>query len=715
MRNQLYWVGVTYVRRPLFLVVTLALLAAVAYVVSTNNDNRMRQSYPRFKATGLRVHSYEEFQKLRAEGRLQEIGSLSFMSLLGDKMRHLARAIEGVQGNAVYIDEINAQELIKECAPATEIVEIEFAGFLPDLDFGWLSQFQKLRHFEILSQPVNKPWVARLGQLAELERLSITSCQSLEGIGKLANLKKLQTLKLEGIKQFSDRDLREISRLPQLRTLILLPHSVAAFPKPNEPKNSVTDAGLALLRDMPNLQTVYVNQFALERVRSILPNKRVLRSNYSTSRVTNLGLLEFALTLLFAVVYFHLAGQASLFLGRIAPRFTASHLFVPAGIVTAAILLGTLCLSVGNSRMLPALSACLLVLASMDWWFLLFLGVRKKEGLVGALFGLSIGFGPYAMGLLLMYFAPEIDAFLLGDFPGICAAVLILSSLTILVVLRYLARLPLRMAESGRTTSVNLADIKASAEANNKQNIQTHWPFKIVSNILDRQIARGFHGNQQSQRISLWNAATPGMGRRQKVFLTIAIGSWLGYVVVRDRNDPDTYLVLALVAPLFVGMLWLFGSSLTWHFRLKHFAYELLRPVSRRSLRADFFCSLLGDLGVSLCMTLPLATITYFLYRNAVFEITPWIPSLCFFTGGGLIFGTGVLASIALIRKSWLAVTVLALIYFSGMMLPAFAASADWELTTAGLARVTVALGLLGIVALVFAWRRFLSIEWGKG
>ncbi len=715
MRNQLYWVGMTYVRRPLFWVATLLLLATVAYGISTSSDNRMHRSYPRYKATGLKVYSYEEFQKLQAEGRLKEIGSLSFTSLLSDKMQHLARDVKGVQGRAVHIDEINAHELIEECAPATEIVEIKFAGLLPDLDFSWLRQFPKLRHFEILSQPVNKPWVAQLKQLAELERLSIRSCKSLDGIGQLADLKKLQTLKLDGIKQFSDHDLREISQLHQLRTLILLPHSVASAPNPSKPKNSVTDAGLALLREMPNLQTIYVNQYALERVRSILPNKRVLCSNYSTTRMFHLGMIEFTLALLFAVVYFHLAGQFSLCLGRIAPRFTPSHLLVSAGIVTIAILLGATSLSVGNSRLLPALSVCLLVLACMSWWFLLVLGVRKKEGLVGALFGLSIGFGPYAAGFLQMYFAPEIDAFLLEDFPGICAAVLVLSSMTILVVLRYLARLPLRMAESGRSMAVNLADIKTIAEAHNKQNCQTRWPLKTARKFLDRHIARGYHSNQQSQRVSLWHAATPGMGRSQKALSTVLLGAWVGYVVVRERNEPDSYLLLAIVAPLTVGMIWLFGSSLSWHFRLKHFAYELLRPVSRRSLRSDFFCSLLGDLGVSLCMTLPLATITYFLYRDAVFEITPWIPSLCFLSVGSLIFGTGVLASIALIRKSWLALTVLALIYFSGMMLPTFATSAGWELSTAALARVTVALGLLGIVAFVFAWRRFLAIEWGKG
>ena len=323
MRNQLYWVGLTYMRRPLFWVATTLLLAAVIYGISTSDSEHMRQSYPRFKTSGIEVYSYQKFKKLQAEGRLEEIRILDISSLLGEKEWHRAREINAekltekcvLATESVDIDEINARELINESALATNVEELKFAGLLPDMDLSWLSNFPKLRHFEIRSLPGNKPWVAQLELLLELERLSISSCKSIEGISRLASLEKFLTLELDGIHEFSDAYLREIAQLPHLQTLILNPHSVADVPKPDDTKNSVTDAGLALLRDMPNLRTVYVNRYALERVRSILPNKRVFRANYSKSRMGNLALLEIALALFFVVILFHFTGQSSLFLG----------------------------------------------------------------------------------------------------------------------------------------------------------------------------------------------------------------------------------------------------------------------------------------------------------------------------------------------------------------------------------------------------------------
>jgi len=713
MLNQLYRVGLTYLRRPLFWVATSILLAVVVYGVSTSKHQKMQQSYPRFKASGLRIQSYEEFQNLQAEGRLQEIRTLDFMSLLGDKMRHLARWDEAMQGRAVHIDEINAQELIEECAPATEIIELIFAGLLPDLDLSWLSQFQKLRYFEILSLSGNKPWITQLEKLPELERLSITSCQSLEGLSRLAKLKNLRTLKLGNIQRFSDVDLLEIAELPELRTLILSPHQVSVSPKTHAPENSVSDAGLAVLRDMPNLQTIYVNPYALERVRSILPNKRVLRANYSKSRIANLVRVEFALALFFAVVFYQLAGQSSLPLGRLAPQFFRSHLIVPSGMLVATIALGTYCLSAGDTQMGPALSVCLLVLTGVGS---LFLAMGKLDGLAGIAWAFSLAFMPLAVLVTHEhYFPSEIDAFLLGDFLGTCAAIIGLACLAIVVILHHLTQLPLRMAKSGRTVPVSLADIKNVAEANNKQNMQTHWPLKIAGNLLDRRIAHGFHGNQPAQRISLWHAATPGMGSSQKIPFTIFLASCFGFITMRQRDEPDSLLLFALVAPMVIGMLWLFFASWSWHFRLKHFSYELVRPVSRRSLRSDFFRSLIVDLGASLSLTLPLAIVVYFLYRDASLEILSLIPTLGFYSVGILIFGIGFFASIALIRKSWLVMTVLAPAYFSAIFaLPFLAKVAEEKMTSSDCMRITTALGLLGFAALFFAWRRFLRIEWGK-
>jgi len=713
MLNQLYWVGVTYVRRPLFWAAPAILLAVVVYGVSTNDQNIMLPSYPRFQADGLRLQSYKEFQKLRDEGRLKEVRKLDFIVLLNEKMQHLARGDETTQERRVHLDEITA-ELIKECTQATEIEELVFGGFLPDLDLSCLSQFQKLRHFKTYSMPGDKPWIAQLEKLPELERLSISSCYSLEGLGRLASLEKLHTLELDNIQQFSDEDLREISQLPQLRTLILKLHQIAAVPKPNEPKNSVTDAGLALLRDMPNLQTVYVNPFVLERVQSLLPNKRVLRSTYSQNRLSYLVCVEFALALLFAVVCFQLAGQSSLFLGRLAPCFSRSHLLVPLGILSVAIALGTFCVSKGDSQMLPALAACLLIVAITGWGFQVVFKAEKVTGMLGAAFGLSMGLGPLVILSIHYYFGPEIDAFLLGDFLGIAVVLLGLSCLVIALVLRRLVRLPLQLAISGRTLPVSLADIKTSAIANSQQSTKTHWPLGIASGILDRRIACGFHDNQPTQRISLWHAAGPGPGHWPKVFLTICLGLLAGGVDFWKRVDPDIFLVLALVAPLLVGMLWLFVSSYSWHFRFQHFAYELLRPVSRRSLRSDFFRSLLGDLGVSLLLTLPPALVAYFLWKDVAVEITPWVSTIGLLSTGGLALGMGVFASIALIRRSWLTVTAFVLIYFSIFMSAPFVTIIDWEPISTELSRVAMALGLLGATALVLAWRRFLHIEWGK-
>ena len=713
MRNQLYWVALTYVRRPLFWVATTLLLAAVVYGTLSSNSNRMRQSYPRFKVSGTEVYSYKKFQKLQDEGRLEEIRILDLSSLLGEKEWERACKINAeklteecvLATESVNIDEIYVRELIEESALATNIEELQFTGLLPDMDLSWLGKFPKLRHFKVWSLPGNKPWVAQLDQLPALERLSITSCESLEGISRLAKLEKLQTLELDGIKQFSDTDLREISQLPHLQTLILKPHSVASAPKPDDPKNSVTDAGLALLRDMPNLQTVYVNRHALERVRSILPNKRVLRAKYSNSRMGNLALLEIALGLFFAVILFHFSGQSSLFLGRLAPGFLRSHLLIPVGMIVIAVALSTLCIVANGSDLLPALSVCLLVLAGLALLFHLFPGHKAIP---------FIGLAPSVIGLVQKYFNPTIDSYLLGDYPGVCLALLGLACLTIFMASRSLVRLPIRLAESGAVLPVHLADIKSLAEAKQTQSGKTPWPMRFFSNALDRKLSSGFHGHQQTERISLWHAATQGAGRSQGMFFWALFCSAVFFSVMRKRPEPETILTLAILAPLAIGILTLFGSTASWHFRLKHFSYELLRPVSRGSLRSDFFRSLLGSLGDSLLLTLPLAMIAYFYFRNAHFEILSWIPSLCFLSAGGLIFGVGVLALIALIRRSWLAMTALLLLYFGSMFSLPFRLGGDWEPTTSLLTRFALALGLTGTAALVFAWRRFLQIEWGK-
>ena len=713
MRNQLYWVGLTYVRRPLFWVATVVLLAAVIYGIWPSNSEHMRQSYPRFKVSGTRVYSYKKFKKLQVEGRLHAIRTLDMSSLLGEKEWHRARKINAeklieecvLATEGVDIDEIFAKELIEESGLATNIEELKFAGLLPDMDLRWLSQFPKLRHFKVWSLPGDKPWVAQLDQLLELERLSITGCKSIEGISRLASLEKFLTLELDGIHEFSDADLREIAQLPYLQTLILKPHSVAAAPKPDDPKNSVTDAGLALLRDMPNLQTVYVNRHALERVRSILPNKRVLRAKYSNSRMGNLALLEIALGLFFAVILFHFSGQSSLFLGRLAPGFLRSHLLIPVGMIVIAVALGTFCIVTGGGDLLPALSVCLLLLAGVALFTHLFSG----SGLM-----LFIGMAPSVIELVQKYFNPTIYSYLLGDFPGVCLALLGLSCLTIFMVSRSLVRLPIRLAESGTALPVHIADIKSFAEANQTQSGKTPWPMRIFSNALERKLSSGFHGHQQTQRISLWHAATQGAGRTHGMFFWALFCSAVFFSVMRKRPEPETVLTLAILAPLAIGILTLFGSTASWHFRLKHFSYELLRPVSRRSLRSDFFRSLIGGLRDSLLLTLPLAMIAYFYFRNAHFEIMRWIPSLCFLSVGGLIFGTGVLALIALIRRSWLAMTALFLLYFGSMSFLPFRIGGDWVPTTSLLTQIALALGLLGTAALAFAWRRFLHIEWGK-
>ena len=374
--------------------------------------------------------------------------------------------------------------------------------------------------------------------------------------------------------------------------------------------------------------------------------------------------------------------------------------------IVITVALGTFCIVTSGSDLLPALSVCLLLLAGVALFTHLFFG----SGLM-----LFIGMAPSVIGLVQKFFAPTIDSYLLGDYPGVCLALLGLSCLTILLVSRSLVRLPIRLAESGKVLPIHLADIKSLAEANQTHSGKTHWPIRIFSDALDRQLSRGFHGHQQTHRISLWHAATQGAGRSQKMFFWALFCIAVFFSIIRKRPEPETILAFALLAPLAVGVLTLFGSAASWHFRLKHFSYELLRPVSRRSLRSDFFRSLIGSLGNSLLLTLPLAMLVYAYYRNANFEIMQWLPSLCYLSVGGLIFGTGVLALITLIRRSWLAMTALFLLYILSVPTLSYGFFIDdWEPTASVFAIVALALGLLGTAALVFAWRRFLHIEWGK-
>lgn len=113
-----------------------------------------------------------------------------------------------------------------------------------------------------------------LAELTSLEMLDISQSEFADGVQYLGKLPNLTTLIISSFEHVNDASVAELKQLRHLQTLVL------AGVYATNPEKTVTEVGLAGLKTLPSLRTLYIEYHAkwtlpVEKLQAMLPNVNV--------------------------------------------------------------------------------------------------------------------------------------------------------------------------------------------------------------------------------------------------------------------------------------------------------------------------------------------------------------------------------------------------------------------------------------------------------
>ncbi|MGB7327470.1 MAG: hypothetical protein WBD31_21520 [Rubripirellula sp.] len=244
----------------------------------------VRVSTPRFTLPANVIDDFAKLQAIRDSGQQAEVEYLD----LGRMREFTESQVTFVPGEEIVMQEVdpnwkpnrngNSSRLafLKEFTNLKGLNVMHLYLTQNDLDtIGSLASLQRLSLsgvyvFDSSSRRLTGNDLAKLSSLESLELLDLSQSNFAGGLKHLHELPRFHTLYLSSSEHLNDATVSELSVLPNLETLVLAPVYAT------NPKTTVTDAGLASLKDLRRLKTLYVGYHGkwtlpVDQLRELLP------------------------------------------------------------------------------------------------------------------------------------------------------------------------------------------------------------------------------------------------------------------------------------------------------------------------------------------------------------------------------------------------------------------------------------------------------------
>ncbi len=743
----------TYWSRPLVLVLGLLWVGLlVVPLMFGGSTSEVRQSRPEVEMPRSSIERIERLDTVRQSGRQAEVEGLRLDWLWSKLVPRDATLAENgrtwiANGDPAQLDTLKFVEefpnlkalkydnliLIPE-----DLERLSRCTQLTQLSLSGVSLFDKRTEPEAVGSRLRDLKGDDLGVLTGLQELEVLDLSGLEIAGQLeclSGLPKLHTLILSRFEHLNDAALSELRHLPHLKTLMIAPVYIDRPPTDHE--DSVTDAGLRSLAEIPQLRMIHIGfhgpyTVPVSKLRSMLPGVRVRRGFYSEERVMTGGGLPLFICMTAAILLcIHTLNLYAQPMAHLLPRFSPSHQVLPILIQGTSVVGMTMNLLSKEAAFLPSVSLATTWLAGVLWYFHIPTSrVLWRRGIIAVLSLIAfLGFFVAMIGSVFaaVKFPVVVDAFLLGDAGDVVSLALIIVSMLALVQWnRMLPHEAQSFAAAGAKAVLEWKDWKVLTQKSVARQLGSSdacrdpWLFRRSERYLESAV-RHPGGGEWSQ-LQLWRAGVPRVGLSFGVMAVIAgvvatTGWWIE--LYQSRSFESDLMRGHDLIPGVIFSLMIAGMCLAqWRNRMPGMAGESLRPQTRATLRRLTF------LGTLLDMLPPLLVSLGWLILACTYS-PPESRTPAMILGMLSIWIVAVLALYAivmwvlLIDQMWVIVVVLVVSYLvaSGVGIGLIAirhSTDDLELNPTDLMTVAAGLFVVAGLGLVYVWRRWGTVEFGK-
>lgn len=671
MLERLRWIAMTYLtHRAMWILVAMAALMALVDFLASTKRPVMQQMYPGPPKARRTVNSLESLELARAEGLQSKVDALDMQRLWFDMNRKKQESVdEGAKQGAVELS-----------TPDDSFYAIlsEFPNLhsLTYMDFGTnvdLKELRQLTHLEslTLNDPLNRFDLSEVAGFSGLKRLQISSFRARHDLVALAGLRELDTVIFETRSAVDDETLRQLAKLPALKTLVF------NFTDTPQQPWSVAEPELVVLDRSATLRTVYVTSRSgdqaqlISAMRTVLPRFTIVPAVAPADapfRPIFCYLPPIFLTVAVSAV---LATQLRRPASRLTPHFIASHLAVGLALLALILVGSSVRLMVGGAAFLPALLvACLLQTSTLavgaGTTLSADLQVPQRWPLVPALFVLAIFF------VAIMLWRNE--GLLATSNPRVLAA-LVLANLVFCAV-----------SIVSFERSVRWSQGSSPASAPREPRLFEPAPQSWQSNFLldtarrEREIeALGLPRANANwyRRAQHWRLGNqPLRVVRFSIFALLIMTATQFFILSALESFRD---LLWQQLPFYGAMLLALCTSqvaMLWRHRLRILSVEVLRPRPRTSLQLEWMLAFLLDLLPLAAIFAVITTVGLHVDSSFVVEWSGAAYHLVAFFFMGCAAALTVGSIIVVVQRGWLALAlnyVLFMVFALGVVGMAFA------------------------------------------
>lgn len=666
MLRRLYWIGVSYVTRPLTLAVAgVGLFFYLLFLALPAPGNpTYRPAYPTPPPPHLLIDSKATLNAVRASGMQRNVDAIDLEALWHDlSPKETFRDRDGREHPKMVplddkffgvIEEFPNLRTVKNWIVFPEYRGSRVVGFTGARQIGQLKNLQILG----MKLGVGPKDDLKLAPMPSLERVELDGVAPLHvDWESLARSPRLSTIVFHSAQSVDDATLASVAKLPHLSTVIL---DTGVFPATMSP---LTAAGFESLAKAPGLQRLYAgvdrNSHPSQTTvlaRELIPNVEVLPASIEIRPQRVMPAIPFVLFA--AAIGIQLSSQFRGAFSRTMPRYALLHGLVGIALACAIVAWATWTWASLGISVTVALVAALAIVAAA----IALMAPTAVDGVMpgGAMAGFSpLGQSIYMACWLSLMFAslhPQGRFQTIGqDYPWTLPFFVLVTIASIVFTVRTLSQV------QGWSSTLNVAGHKAFGWADVRYQDSTWSDLFLGMKNQERGVDSLSEQGRVCTwwgRVRRWRLGNPPY--RTMAFSIAMVGSMVGgasLVQIFTRGDWSLRNLsppLAMSGP-FLLLVIAGGRSSAWRMRIPVFSLELQRPGSRESMQYELMAAFALEF-VSTAFVFALAVSGAFSlvdYPHVDWGLLPMTFLTCFLTGW--LVATGLGSLIVLVNRGWLA------------------------------------------------------------
>lgn len=640
MLDSLRWIAISYLTRPLVLIVLA--VAAIAYGIGIYSEyfpSNYQPAYSQFPSERIAVWSRKELDAVRAAGKQQEVRDLNLNQLVSEQAfddgpRNVFAEFPHVRVLTMSFGLIGGPGNVPE-DQIDELPELEYLSLYGDADFAKLHGLKNLRELDLYTLPLTRNEFAQLATLPKL------------------------TMIVWHTPRISDSEIAALANLPQLQTLV-----IDYFEPPKQFRSNITQQTFAPLADAPALKLLYVGSRDLPVARKLTSLARaVLRGKtvLATYQFSWYLFLSLPFLLISGVIGVQLLQQFSTPMRRLAPRFATYHAGFAIALLLALFAIATITIAQVANDAVATAAACAAIVA-MGNACPLFAGPAKTQP--WALRATNQFMGVIAVGIWFVVM-PGSSSWVYNERNPWIAAGLGLIAFVAAAYTVFVLSIAFRLSGAAHLVAQGTAR-RNRADLWDAMNFRGSW--LISAKGRERQITRWPREKRAWtwwQRVRRWQIGNPPT--MPAWFYCIPIFLLVGFVALRTIQvgqaafrgrefQPITIRVMAINFGFILAFLPAARTAAVWRSRMSLLHRELLYPMPRHALQNEWIAAFLFNL---LPGSLAAAILVGIGLNIDAFGHIAWLAAACTFFDGfwiSLVAGAALGSLAVVIRLGWLAV-----------------------------------------------------------